>query len=201
MVLLDIDGCIIDYTKRVVDDHLAKYPYDQVKPISDYNFSSSFYHSAEMKRSISIDAPAILKKAQPYTENKEAYNILCTEFDVFLATARGEGSATTAEMRSEIRSITVKSLEDHKFVKHKGLYFVKEKETLYGHILIDDRAENLEAFRASHRWAICLDRPWNQHYKGIRATNLMDAVDKCRRLEKVYRYYIEKSAIDLEDYS
>lgn len=58
-------------------------------------------------------------------------------------------------------------------IPKRDVIFTSRKDLVRGDWLIDDRAENCEAFGDG---AICLDRPWNQKFQGSRAKNYEHAI-------------------------
>lgn len=62
-------------------------------------------------------------------------------------------------------------LREHFGIDKRDVVFCKRKELVRGHVLIDDKLENCEAFAGSaqHRSALVFDRPWNRSGKLPRA--------------------------------
>lgn len=58
-------------------------------------------------------------------------------------------------------------LADHFGFSHKDVISCHRKELVRGHVLIDDKIENCEAFvsKSSYRQAVVFDRPWNRGVK------------------------------------
>ncbi len=58
-------------------------------------------------------------------------------------------------------------LSEHFGIHKRDVVFCKRKELVRGHVLIDDKLENCEAFvqGSSFRQSIIFDRPWNQGRK------------------------------------
>ncbi len=69
-------------------------------------------------------------------------------------------------------------LSEHFNIHKRDVVFCKRKELVRGHVLIDDKLENCEAFDASgqHREAIVFDRPWNRGSKLPRARGYAEAL-------------------------
>lgn len=65
-------------------------------------------------------------------------------------------------------------LYEHFGIHHSNLIFAKRKELVRGDHLIDDYTENCKAFGHG---AICLDRPWNQQFNGVRARDYAHVLD------------------------
>lgn len=69
-------------------------------------------------------------------------------------------------------------LEEHFGIHKRDVVFCKRKELVRGHVLIDDKLENCEAFASSgqHRDTIVFDRPWNRSGKLPRARGYAEAL-------------------------
>ncbi len=69
-------------------------------------------------------------------------------------------------------------LSEHFNIHKRDVVFCKRKDLVRGHVLIDDKLENCEAFAGSgqHRDAIVFDRPWNRSGKLPRARSYAEAL-------------------------
>ena len=52
------------------------------------------------------------------------------------------------------------------------IHITKTKERIDGIALLDDFEENLEAFAATGRLAVCMNQPWNQSWIGPRVDSV-----------------------------
>lgn len=69
-------------------------------------------------------------------------------------------------------------LKEHFGIDKRDVVFCKRKEVVRGHVLIDDKLENCEAFAGSgqFRTAIVFDRPWNRGGNLPRAKSYAEAL-------------------------
>lgn len=69
-------------------------------------------------------------------------------------------------------------LDEHFGINKRDVVFCKRKDLVRGHVLIDDKIENCEAFAkaSSYRDAILFDRPWNRESSMQRAKSYAEAL-------------------------
>lgn len=69
-------------------------------------------------------------------------------------------------------------LSEHFGIEKRDVVFCKRKELIRGHVLIDDKLENCEAFVGSGQFrdAIVFDQPWNRSGKLPRARGYGEAL-------------------------
>ena len=188
VILLDIDGVICNYADEVIHKHSLNYPDDQIAEITEYDMPKFFRHSKQMINDIMTDnVLSILEWATPYKDALLGYKILCQEFNIILATARGSGFDKNKKL--DVMHITQGWLKINGFTCHQDLIFNHDKHSLPGDVLIDDCSANLNMFDKTGRLSICRDQTWNQDYKGFRVDTLIKTVP----LIHTYFHYKEQT--------
>lgn len=75
-------------------------------------------------------------------------------------------------------------------IAKRDVIFAKRKELVHGHMLLDDKLDNVTAWNAMWvRGGIVFDRPWNQNTEArvARVANYEAALRAARNLERVVR--------------
>lgn len=168
---MDVDGVLRNFAESLVEIYRLHYPKHQVTPIKDwkqYALEGYFPIGTDIYKFFTEEHPLVIySQARPYPA------------------VRGQLS----DLREKNRIVTVsyqpsKHIEEltMDWLRHYGLLgvseiFVKDKSKVKGlDLLVDDCTENLEGVRraATTTIPVCMDRPWNQDWTGVRVSSLKE---------------------------
>lgn len=157
-VLIDVDGVLRDFIGSLTSVYLRQHPGHTVKPVDSRELENFYpigreiypFMNQTFAREILVDAPI-------FAGVVDAMRQWESEFEYVIATAQPP----------EGRGPTLSWLGKHDIPTNE-IHVCHKKHRLAGVALLDDFVDNLEAFAATERLAVCLDQPWNQHWKGPR---------------------------------
>lgn len=157
-VIIDVDGVLRDFIGSLVRVYRREYPGHQVAAVDSRKLEDFFPIGEKIYPFMDeMFAREILEEAPAYPGAIEALRRWEKEFEIIIATTQplaGRGPTLVWLGRHDIPSNTI--------------YITSEKYRLAGLALLDDFVDNLEKFAATGRLAVCMDRPWNKHWKGPR---------------------------------
>jgi 5'(3')-deoxyribonucleotidase len=163
-VIIDVDGVLRDFIGSLIRVYLREYPGHKVKPVNSRKLEDFFPIKEKIYPFMDETfAWEILAEAYPYSETIEALEGWEKEFKIIIATTQPPFG----------RSPTFYWLGKHR-VPCDEIHVTSEKHLLSGVALLDDFVDNLEKFAATGRLAVCMDRPWNRHWKGPRVKTVDD---------------------------
>lgn len=163
---LDVDGCLRDMMKGLIErynqehnedlreHHITKWEFKEFFP----KYPRDIYHDA-----FHVYPQTTFEEAPPYPGAVEFVQALAQRHDVWIITHQYPGN----------EQYTLNWLHMHKIPYH-SLVFTPDKHVVGCDVLVDDSVGNLERFAATGRQSLCLARPWNQHYTGLRAADFTE---------------------------
>ncbi len=157
-LLIDLDGVIRDFVGSLERVYKNAYPDHRVLPVDSRRLEDFFPIGEEIYSFMnngSIDT--IMVEAEPYPGAIEALNRWEKKYELVVVTAQPENW----------RAANYVWIGKHNIPTNE-IHVVFDKSKIDGFALLDDFDYNLEAFAATGRLAVCMDRPWNQKWKGPR---------------------------------
>ncbi|MGH1363803.1 MAG: 5' nucleotidase, NT5C type [Calditrichia bacterium] len=161
-LLIDVDGVLRDFIGSLTQVYKREHPGHVVGEVDSrrledfYPIGKAIYSfmDEQFAGEILRDAPA-LKGAADSMRRWEA------KFELCIATNQPPAG----------RFPTLEWLGKH-HIACNTVYIKRDKYLLDGYALLDDFVDNLTAFEATGRLAVCLDQPWNQHWDGPRVSDV-----------------------------
>lgn len=173
-VLIDLDGVVRDFVGSLIRVYKKVYPEHDILPVQSRELEKYFPIGEKVYQFM---APGyiedIMEGAEPYPGAVEALNRWENDFEIVVVTAQ---PAIT-------RASTYLWIGKHRIPTNE-VHISYYKYEIDGIALLDDFVDNLEEFAATGRLAVCLDQPWNQHWKGPR----VKSVDEFFRLVLEHLY-------------
>ena len=176
-IACDIDGVLRNFISSlnlVYDQVYAKEESYWREPVKTwelapyYSIGKCIYDFA-----FNIYAYDIFINAKPYEGAVEFMKKLNNKHDVVIATSQNRKTLEYA-----VRWLNEKDITYNDFYAKVGGYGShNNKNGVVADVLLDDRVENLESFKGL---SICMDRPWNQNWDGLRIHSL----------EELFKYVI-----------
>lgn len=158
---IDIDGVLRDFMGQLTKIYKEKYPTHQIKPQTQYELAPSFLIGDEIyKFSFETYANEILGFAQPYDGALEFLDELKNHFDQHVV--------LISYQPTDLTKIITKGWLIRNKVPYDEFYLAKEKWRVACDLYLDDYTKNLEELKDHGKFAICMDRPWNQDWKDER---------------------------------
>lgn len=170
--LLDVDGVLGDFPSEVLrfvnmyHDPWRSAPMWTLDDVNEHDILKALgcEHMQQRLDQHMIDTD-FCRHMPVYPGAQEFVERLRARAEVVIVTARYRAVPNWANAREAW-------LQEHFGIHFADVIFAKRKELTRGDVLIDDKADNCEAFDAAgHGGAICFDRPWNRGFKGERARN------------------------------
>ncbi len=160
-VLLDLDGVIRDWISGLKIAYRKKYPGHRLKEIDSRELGEFFPIGEEIEEFIRRNNREIIENAPPYPGAVETLNQWSEKFDLVLVTSQEAWAVkdTLAWLRENPLPVS-------------EVIMTFNKEEVEGVALLDDFIYNLQKFDASGRTAVCMDRPWNREWQGLRVKSL-----------------------------
>jgi 5'(3')-deoxyribonucleotidase len=182
-ILIDIDGVLRDYVASLNAVYQRVFPDHHIKPVTDWALEHFFpigkgiydFLESEHSREILENAPA-------YPGAIETLHKYESTYDIVIVTAQPAAD----------RYPTLAWLGKHN-VPTNEIHIEYEKQHINGFALLDDYAYNLEKFEQTGRLAVCMDRPWNQGWKGPR-------VDSVEAFFALLNAYLRENDVDSDVY-
>ena len=156
-VLLDLDGVIRDFVSGLITVYRRVYPDHAVNFVGSRNLEDFFPIGMDIYRFIDDHLDDILIGAPEYEGAIAAIHKWNKYFEPVIVTAQPRGW----------KYPTFIWLGQHK-VPTNEIHVRFDKHNVAGVAILEDFVDNLEAFRATGRLAVCIDRPWNQSWDGPR---------------------------------
>ncbi len=161
-VLVDLDGVIRDFIGGLTRIYRREFPDHVIKTVRSRRLEAFFPIGERIYDFIDRQfLEEILTGAPPYPGAIEAMRRWEHRFENVIVTAQPR----------RWRYPTFIWLGKFK-VPTNEIHICYHKEAVEGLALLDDFVDNLEAFRATGRLAVCMDQPWNQDWTGPRVTSL-----------------------------
>jgi 5'(3')-deoxyribonucleotidase len=160
-ISLDVDEVLRPCVKRAMEVYNEMYG-DNVKyeTITSWKLEPYFKKCPDVALLFKNCARRIFLEAEPYPYVKEILTVLNKNHEIWIITHQYNG----------VEQYTLQWLHQHKLPYH-SIVFTPHKFVVKTDILVDDAIHNLEDFPGR---AICMDRPWNQDWKGERIFNLKE---------------------------
>jgi len=155
-VLLDLDGVIRNFVEGLIQVYRREYPEHTIDFVGSRNLEDFFPIGMDIYPFIDAHRDEILIHAPEYDGAIEAMHKWNDRFESVIVTAQPR---------------------DWKYPTFiwLGQHRVPTNEV---HICFqEDFVDNLEAFRATGRLAVCIDRPWNQSWNGPRVKTVDEFYD------------------------
>lgn len=175
-LVIDVDGVIRDFVASVFRMFNARFP-DLAHKVGEqtaYPLASSYGQLFPLihKFIFQDHAEDVFGKAMPYVGAIRAVNILSEKHNVLLATSQVRGQ----------EKYTLDWLQRWG-VKYEAILFNRHKWLLRGDLYLDDCTENLEDIKGRGNVAVCMDRPWNQDWTGLRVHTITEFAGIVGRFE------------------
>jgi 5'(3')-deoxyribonucleotidase len=174
---IDCDGVLRNFSQSLVDVYAKYYPRDRVVPVegqTEYPLHNYFPIGKDIyKFAFDTHAKDIYLKAYPY---KGAYNFMRTlhkDNKVFIV---------TYQPNKAVEGFTKTWLEEQD-IENDGILFIKRKQDTPIDVLLDDCVENLESLVGTRITPVCMDRPWNQEWKGKRVYKYDDFLRQIKAMK------------------
>jgi len=169
IINIDVDGVLRDFMTssietykrhydkncKIVHDDIKEYQYRNKLPLIEVNYMNFFYY---FPKEIYIDA--------------EPYPKVLDELEMLFKIPNNIINIVTKQPRG-LEKYTLKWLENNN-VFYTNLFFAQDKNLVRGDVLIDDYIGNLENYKQGI--PVCMDRPWNQDWKGERIKSLKEVL-------------------------
>lgn len=166
-VLIDLDGVIRNYVEGVIRVYRREYPKHRLQPVTSRNLEEFFPIGKKIYRFIGKQFyREVLEQAPAYPGTIECMSARQRDFEMVIVSAQPE----------HWRYSTFIWIGKHQVPVNEILIRL-EKHKVAGVALLDDFVENLEAFSATERLAVCMDQPWNKDWKGPRVKTLDEFFD------------------------
>lgn len=157
-VLLDLDGVIRDFVKSVKKVYKREYPDHAIKEVVSRELHNYFPIGERINEFIKDKfGEEILLNAPEYPGAIDGLRKWEDKFEIVIVTAQPD----------DWRYSTYSWIGNH-YLPVNEVKIIYEKHTVDGFALLDDFPDNLELFAKTGRLAVCMDRPWNQDWKGER---------------------------------
>ncbi len=156
-VLLDLDGVIRNFVDGLIQIYRQVYPDHEIDFIGSRNLEDFFPIGMEIYSFIDEHREEILVGAPEYAGAIEAMHRWSDQFEPVIVTAQPR----------DWKYYTFIWLGEHR-VPTNEIHICFQKHRIDGVAILEDFVDNLEAFRATGRLAVCIDRPWNQSWDGPR---------------------------------
>lgn len=167
---VDVDGVMRDFHSAVIDKAKPHGLTIEYQDITNWDFlrtnavngKSLAYHIFDSKEW----AEDVFAKAPVLDGAKQAYNLLCEYYDVYIV----------SDQANDTKHYTDLWLRENGFNRHVGAIYTSNKIQAPCQVLIDDNYEHIKKYNDSARLGILIDRPWNKkHEYHLRASQLIDA--------------------------
>jgi len=165
-LLIDVDNVLRDIITPVCRIYNKKYGTNFCKSdVKEYNMGKTFMNmkdDLEYYREFPVE---VLFKA-PTEEKHTSLNMnnLYYDYHIILVTHQLKG----------FEDYTLKWLEKNNIPYH-DICFIKDKYKVKGDVFLDDKIENLEAYKENNPkvGVVAYTQPWNSSWKGYTVENLM----------------------------
>ena len=152
---VDVDDVCLELMPVWLDEHKARTgEHILVENVLGWGLDKYTNHGAQIYEV--LKEPGLYDYVPAVAQAKEGLRTLRQAYDVVFVTANDLPS-----VESKRRALVRHGLEHHKDVQ-RTVCMIPDKRYARVDLLIDDRAENIEAFPGP---AILFDRPWNQWWK------------------------------------
>lgn len=161
-LLIDVDGVLRDFIGSLSRVYRREYPHHTIRYVDSRRLEDFYplgkdiyaFMDEQFAREILEDAPVIGDGIAAMARWEERFHLV-------IAT----------NQPPEGRYPTLSWLGRHR-VPANEIHIVRDKHRLDGVALLDDFIDNLEAFAATGRLAVCFDQPWNRDWNGPRVRSV-----------------------------
>lgn len=161
-VLVDLDGVVRDFVGSLIRVYKKVYPDHHIKPVSSRELEKYFPAGAGVYKFMEPGyIEDIVEGAEAYPGAVEALQTWESEFEIVIVTAQPPF----------VRASTFTWIGRHRIPTNE-VHINYYKYEIDGVALLDDFVDNLEEFAGTGRLAVCLDQPWNRHWKGPRVKSV-----------------------------
>lgn len=163
---LDVDGVIRNFAESLIEVYQQTYPMHEVTPVEEWNeypLHNYFPVGKGIYKFFQHEKPyPIYMNAPMYSGAQQFFKALTDKHEVTILSKQPNSIAET---------YTTSWLKVNKL--HPGrLIYTNDKHKHLFDFVLEDCTDNLEAITHScSAVAVCLDRPWNQDWKGLRVYN------------------------------
>ncbi len=181
-VLIDLDGVIRDFIGSLIKVYNRVHPNHDVLPVNSRKLEDFFPIGHKVYDFMEPGyIEEIMEEARAYPGALEALNRWKNDFDLVVVTAQPDISKASTYIWIGKNNIPANEV-----------HITFEKSKIDGIALLDDFSDNLEEFAETGRLAVCLDQPWNQHWKGAR----VKSVDEFFRmvLSRLYQNEVKRNS-------
>jgi len=174
---IDVDGVLRKLFERLREVYLEYYPTHKVAHIEewgDYNIAKYFPIGKKIYPFwFKWHADEIYLKAATYNGAIEFMRDLKQNGEFVIIVSQ--------QPNKHIEFLTNKWLIDINKIPHDSIIFTNDKTSFRGSFILDDYTKNLEKIlNAGTAIPVCMDRPWNKDWKGLRVYNYNDFLDIIR---------------------
>ncbi len=167
-LLLDVDGVIRDIVATILDIYNTQYdPGAGIieKDIYDFDMSKVLLKTPDIVGTFfRKHAEEVFTYSKPHEQDfAETISRIKENYNVHLLTAQFPGN----------EKYTLQWIEQNK-VPYDSIIFAKEKNIIKGDFLLDDAIHNLESVAGNGTRVVCMNRPWNQAWRGERVYSLKE---------------------------
>ncbi len=174
-ISIDVDGVLRDFVGKLEEVFDRVYPFtcDPANwhiPVTKYDIAEFFSIGDEIHDFAFKDhAREIFLEAKPYPGAMEFMDKLFRDHTIIIATAQSNTS---------LIMYTTEWLDLHSIPYHEFYATLNGSKNVQADILLDDYTKNLVNFEGYGKGAICMDRPWNQDWKGHRVYTFEEFIDR-----------------------
>lgn len=178
VALVDSDGVLADFAQGLLDLHTERFglplnrngtPMVSTDEWTHYRIEDQFEEAAAARMNSLMHEPGFFAALKPYTHSFMLTQMIREAgFEVDICTmpiSRKIGDVMTVDPIAIFDKLGW-------FVRHfpheaKGVVLTKRKSHVYGSVLIDDCAENIDRWCDHHTngLGILFERPWNKHVR------------------------------------
>jgi 5'(3')-deoxyribonucleotidase len=163
-VLIDLDGVVRDFIGSLITVYKKIYPSHTILPVNSRRLEDFFPIQSEIYKFMEAGhIEEIMENAPPYPGAVQAMQRWQNEFEIIVVSAQPEISKFSTYIWVGKHQIPTNEV-----------HITYNKSEIEGIALLDDFVDNLEEFAATNRFAVCLDQPWNQSWKGERVKSVED---------------------------
>ena len=162
-ILLDVDEVLRPIMSEVIKiynkEHKTNIKFEDIKK---WGLSNTFPLIDDDEHFFKFHSEQIFSQPDPYPFSPDIVYDLYRNHEVVIVSSQFDG----------LEDLTLDWLKKHDFKFH-NIFFEKDKSLIKGDVMIDDGVHNL--INSSCKYNICVDRPWNKDFEGIRARSLVSA--------------------------
>lgn len=162
-VLIDVDGVLRNFDKSVRKCYKEIYPNHKLPDTTEsWSLHKTYPIGQDIYKFVWEDHPFdIFAKAEEYEGSIDSLINWSNRYEIVI---------TTSQPLSSLHPTLIWLGE--KMVPTNEIHIVSEKYLVDGKFLLDDAPHNLKSFSKHGKVAVCMDRPWNQEWGGLRVYSI-----------------------------